>query len=64
MKTVEKVKEVKYQNLARPDEFYYSVNTWPTKEVDGVTFISVVRQPISHNTQPTHWIRKDSVKRV
>jgi hypothetical protein len=57
-------KLIKYQNLAQPDVVFYAFSNWHTKEIDGVTFLSVVKNPPSHNTQITHWIRKDSLKRV
>ena len=66
MKTLNKEsKQVKYQSLARPDEFFYSINTWSTREIDGVVFLSVNKQPIEPGKkQPIAFIRKDSVKRI
>lgn len=55
---------VKYQVIKRPDEYWYSVEGWSTRIVEGVEFISVVRNPITHQTQPIQYIRKDSLKRV
>lgn len=45
-------------------EIYYTYSHWPTKEIDGVEFISVVKQAPSHNTQPSHLMRKDSLEYV
>lgn len=43
-------------------DIFYSVSTWSSKEIDGVPFITVVKNVPSHNTQQTHFMRKDSLE--
>ena len=46
-------------------EIYYTYSHWPTKEIDGVEFISVVKQiPSNQQKQPLHLMRKDSLEYV
>ena len=66
MKNNRKLRTIlQYQSLTRPDEIFYAFDTWPTKEIEGVTFQSVSKvKPTYQERPPTQWIRKDSVKRI
>ena len=37
---------------------------WETKEIEGVTFIPVVKENDSKKLQHTFWLRKDNVEYV
>lgn len=41
---------------------YYTSSQWETKEIDGVTFIPVVKESDSKKLQHTFWLRKDNVE--
>ena len=42
---------------------YYTISTWETKEIDGITFIAVVKNdPIKIKDQKKHWMRKDNLE--
>lgn len=44
-------------------EEYYTLLNVPSKEIEGVMFLPVVKQvPSQQKTQPIHYIRKDSVE--
>jgi len=46
-------------------EVVYTFRHWPTQEIDGVEFLSVVKkQPSQEMTQVSHWMRKDSLEVV
>ena len=57
-------KPIKLVNNFVPTDMYYTFSHWPTKDIDGVTFISVVKEPPSNKTQTIHFMRKDSLKAV
>jgi len=44
---------------------YYTYRHWETKEIEGVTFIPVVRDmPDGKKLQHTFWLRKDNLEYV
>jgi hypothetical protein len=43
---------------------YYTFSNWDTKEIEGVTFIPVVKDLPSEKLQHTFWLRKDNVEYV
>lgn len=45
-------------------DIYYTHSNWETKEIDGVTFIPVVKEVDSKKLQYTFWLRKDNVEYV
>jgi hypothetical protein len=52
-------------NAFAPTELYYTYAHWVPKEIDGVTFLPVVKQPPSQEkTQMLHYMRKDSLKEL
>ena len=47
------------------NEVYYTFADWPTREVDGMEFLSVVRQkPTQEKKQSVYYVRKDSLEKV
>jgi hypothetical protein len=55
---------ITYRVLATRD-LVYTFPKWPTKEIDGVKFISVVRRmPSQDLTQETHFMRLDALEKV
>ena len=56
---------IKYRNRFNVTDVYYSFPHWTTREIDGVEFLAVVKQPPSQNlTQVIHYIRKDSLEKT
>jgi hypothetical protein len=46
-------------------DIFYTYNTWPTKEIDGVEYLSVVKHmPSNTQTQAMHYVRKDAMEYV
>ena len=46
-------------------DIYYTYSNWSTNEIDGITFIPVVKSMPSHSkTQQLHYLRKDSLEAV
>ena len=45
-------------------DVYYTYSNWETKEIEGVTFIPVVKQMPSDKTQVTFYMRKDNLEVV
>jgi hypothetical protein len=43
---------------------YYTFSNWDTREIEGVTFIPVVKDLPSEKLQHTFWMRKDNVDYV
>ena len=64
MKTIKKSTIIKYSNLARPDEYLYTLSEWPIKVIDGVEFIYVSKTLPEGKYLTTLLMRKDSLKRV
>jgi hypothetical protein len=58
-------KPIKLRNKISQVEIYYTYSHWPSKDIDGVEFLPVVKQPPSQsNTQTIHYMRKDSLEKV
>lgn len=57
-------KHIKLRNALHVNEVYYTYSHWPSKEIDGVEFIPVVKQQPSHSTQTIHYMRKDSLEKI
>jgi hypothetical protein len=56
---------IKVRNRISQTEVYYTYSQWPSKEIDGVVFLPVVKQPPSQsNTQSIHYMRKDSLEKI
>lgn len=46
-------------------DIYYTYSNWETREIEGVTFIPVVKDvPDSKKNQVVHYMRKDNVEYV
>ena len=46
-------------------EVYYTYTKADTKEIDGITFIPVIKNPPPHRTvEQVYWMRKDNMERV
>jgi hypothetical protein len=58
-------KPIKLRNKISQTEMYYTYSHWPSKEIDGVEFLPVVKQmPSQTMTQSIHYMRKDSLEKV
>lgn len=58
-------KPIKLRNALHQTEVYYTFSHWPSKEIDGVMFLPVVKQPPTQsNTQSIHYMRKDSLEKI
>ena len=56
---------IKMRNKISQTEVYYTYSHWPSKDIEGVEFLSVVKQPPSQsNTQTVHYMRKDSLEKI
>jgi hypothetical protein len=45
-------------------DIYYTYSNWATNEIDGITFIPVVKGVPDGSTQVIHYMRKDNVEYV
>ena len=46
-------------------DIYYTFSNWDTREIEGVTFIPVVKEmPDNKKNQVVHYLRKDNVEYV
>jgi hypothetical protein len=45
-------------------DIYYTFSHWEPKEIEGVKFIPVVKNPPNNQTQTIHYMRKDSLEYV
>ena len=64
-KNMMKQKLITLCNTFAPTEKYYTYSHWETKDIDGVTFLAVVKQPpTQEKTQMLHYMRKDSLKEL
>jgi len=52
----------KVRNRLHHDEIYYTYTNWETKEIDGVQFIPVVKQPQEQKLQQIHYMKKDNME--
>ena len=58
-------KPIKLRNALHQSEVYYTFSHWTPKEIDGVLFLPVVKQPPSQSyTQVIHYMRKDSLEKI
>jgi len=58
-------KPIKLRNRVSITDIYYSYVGWPSKEIEGVTFIPVVKNdPSDSTTQVLHYMRKDSLEKI
>jgi hypothetical protein len=56
---------IKMRNRISQSEVYYTYTHWPSKDIDGVEFLPVVKQvPSQTNTQTIHYMRKDSLEKT
>jgi hypothetical protein len=56
---------IKMRNKISQSEVYYTYTHWPSKDIDGVTFLPVVKSyPTNENTQTIHYMRKDSLEKT
>jgi hypothetical protein len=63
MKTLNKQILKKVRSYTNQD-IYYTFSHWEPKEIEGVKFIPVVKNPPSNHTQTIHYMRKDSLEYV
>lgn len=64
-KSMTKEKLITLCNTFAPTEKYYTYSHWAPKDIDGIIFLAVVKQPPSHEkTQTIHYMRKDSLKEL
>ena len=45
-------------------DIYYTYSNWETKEIEGITFIPVVKSSNKNQNQVVHYMRKDNVEYV
>ena len=45
-------------------DIYYTYSNWETKEIEGITFIPVVKSSSKNENQVVHYLRKDNVEYV
>jgi hypothetical protein len=45
-------------------DIYYTYSNWATNEIEGITFIPVVKGIPSGDTQTIHYMRKDNLEYV
>ena len=45
-------------------DIFYSYTNWATNEIDGITFIPVVKSPNKDENQVIHYMRKDNMEVV
>ena len=64
MKTVKIKPLLKKVRSKTNSDTYYTFSNWDTREIEGVTFIPVVKEVPSEKLQHTFWMRKDNVEYV
>ncbi len=64
MKTVKNKPILKKVRSKTNSDIYYTFSNWDTREIEGVTFIPVVKDLPSEKLQHTFWLRKDNVEYV
>jgi hypothetical protein len=56
---------IKLRNKVSVTDIYYTYQHWTPREIDGVTFLPVVKTEPSHSkTQQLHYMRKDSLEKI
>jgi hypothetical protein len=64
MKTVKTKPLLKKVRSKTNSDIYYTYSNWESKEIEGVTFIPVVKDLPSEKLQHTFWLRKENVEYV
>jgi hypothetical protein len=64
MKNVKTKPILKKVRSKTSSDIYYTFSNWDTREIEGVTFIPVVKEVPSEKLQHTFWLRKDNVEYV
>ena len=55
----------KVRNRLNPDEIYYTYPHWDIREIDGITFLPVVKfNPSERKSQNTFYMRKDTLEYI
>lgn len=58
-------KPIKMRNRFTITDIYYTFDNWPSKEIEGITFLPVVKNdPSDNKTQVLHYMRKDSLEKT
>jgi hypothetical protein len=58
-------KPIKLRNRISITDIYYTFANWPSKEIEGVAFLPVVKNdPSDNKTQVLHYMRKDSLEKI
>ena len=58
-------KPIKLRNRFTVTDIYYTFTHWHPKEIEGVTFLPVVKKEPSHTeSQIVHFMRKDSLEKT
>lgn len=56
---------IKLRNKISVTDIYYTYPHWASREIDGVTFLPVVKsEPSNAMTQQLHYMRKDSLEKI
>jgi len=63
-KTYHKPKEIlqKVRNRIHIDETYYTYSHWPTKDIDGVAFLPIIKEIT--DTPKVFYMRKDNLEYI
>jgi hypothetical protein len=64
MKTAKIKPQLKKVRSLTNSDTYYTYSNWEAKEIEGVTFIPVVKDLPSERLQQTFWLRKENVEYV
>lgn len=64
MKTAKIKPQLKKVRSLTNSDIYYTYSNWEAKEIEGVTFIPVVKDLPSERLQHTFWLRKENVEYV
>jgi len=63
MKTVKSKPILKKVRARNGTDIFYTYSNWETREIEGVTFIPVVKQvPVNTLTDKVHWMKKDTME--
>lgn len=58
-------KPIKLRNRISVTDIYYTYPQWPSKEIDGVTFIPVVKNvPSNNEKQIIYYMRKEALEKT
>ena len=64
MKTLKTKPILKKVRSKTNSDTYYTYSNWETKQIEGVTFIPVVKEVPNKKLQHTFWMRKDNLEYV